>query len=182
MENESPTPAAKVVERISPWSDNPDLRYKFWHLTIQTVSLIGAVIGVVLVLVSLHKNTKTLRNSVAQNVTGLVTGLDRMFIERPHLYPYFYEDVDPKELRDSKDPKERERYREIEAAATMVLDVLDVVNTQSTQFPEEWDTPEAWDHWVADEFARSPILCRVLDEHKNWYGPGLYATRKQAKH
>lgn len=71
-------------------------------------------------------------------------------------------------------------YPEVSATAFMVLDVFDMVATQSRHYPEFWDTPEAWDEWMIDVFSTSPVLRETLDKHPGWYGNSVKELRKKS--
>jgi hypothetical protein len=166
-EHNAPAKLSGSDNKLVPWARDADLRYKFWHLFATYASLVVAIFGIVFVVRSLDNNTKSVRNSVQQNMLSLVTGLDRIFVDNPELHPYFYECQEIKE-----DPNDR-RYQQVFAAAVQTLDVLDIAESQITRFSEDWDTPQAWDNWVNDAFTHSPVLRLVLRKHITWYGKGL---------
>jgi hypothetical protein len=154
-------------------SEDPDLRYKFWHLLANYTNLAVAIVGFFVVWWSLQANTKSVRNNVSQNVLGLVTALDKLFVDKPYLYPYFHSN--------KKLEADDARRDEVLAAATMHLDVMDVVAVQSVRFPEVWEDPRAWDRWLVDQFAGSHVLREFLKAHRNWYGPNLQDKLRRAE-
>jgi hypothetical protein len=163
----TPTELSGRYKKIRPWARDVELRFKFWQLFATYASLVVAILGVLYVVRSLDNNTKSVRNSVQQNMLSLVTGLDRVFVDNPELHPYFYECREIKE-----DPDDR-RYQQVFAAAVQTLDVLDIAESQINRFSDDWDTPQAWDNWITDSFTHSPVLRQVLHKHINWYGKGL---------
>ncbi len=116
---------------------------------------------------------KSIRANVENGAVTHVLTLDKVFMDRPYLAPYFYDGkaIDPKDLK----------YAEVQATAVMVLDLFDMLASQSKHYPEFWDTPEAWDKWMIDVFSTSPILRDYLDTHQDWYGNNVKALREQAK-
>jgi len=112
-----------------------------------------------------EKVAKSIRANVENATVTHVTTLDRIFIENPSLTPYFYE-------RKTITDKDKD-YPKVTAIAFMELDVFDLVVTQNKHYPEFWDTPGAWDEWVIDSFANSPILRDTLDKYPSWYGNSL---------
>ena len=120
-----------------------------------------------------EKMAKSVRANVTNSTVTHVTRLDEIFIERPYLTPYFYEGKPV----DAKDKKHLEVY----ATAVMMLDVFDVVGNQTRHYPEFWDEPGAWDEWVIDVFANSPVLRDTLDKHKNWYGEKMKELRRKGQ-
>jgi hypothetical protein len=101
-----------------------------------------------------EKVAKSIRASVENAIVTHVTSLDRVFMKRPSLSPYFYE-----QKQISKKDKE---YPEVSATAVMVLDVFDLVATQNKHYPEFWDTPEAWDNWMIDVLLPVPSCATSL--------------------
>jgi hypothetical protein len=166
-ERDAPTNLSGSDKKLGPWAHDADLRYKFWHLLATYASLVVAIFGIVYVVRSLDSNTKSVRNSVQQNMLSLVTSLDRVFVDNPELHPYFYECLEIK-----ADPNDR-RYQQVFAAAVQTLDVLDIAESQINRFSEDWDTPQAWENWINDSFTHSPVLRQVLYKHISWYGKGL---------
>src|SRR6516165_7429635 len=81
---ETPQPKREL---ISPRSDHPDMRYKFWHLTIQACSLAVAIGAWILVLHSLENNTKSVRANVQYSMLNQLGGLTKMYLDKPTLYP-----------------------------------------------------------------------------------------------
>lgn len=162
-------------QKISRTANDPELRYKYWQLLATYLSLIVAVVGIGFVVWSVRNNTKSVSTGVQQHAMSLVTDLDKVFIDHPQLYPYFYE---CKELE--LDPNDKESKRVV-AAAMMMLDVLDMAAMQSTENKLDWGDPEAWDRWIFDQFVRSPILRKTLKEHEGWYGKRLKTKRDEAE-
>jgi hypothetical protein len=124
-----------------------------------------ALIGFIAVLGSVNANTKSLRASVQNLVTTHIINLDKLFVERPYLMPYFY-DGRP---ADVKDPK----YGEILAAAQIFADTMELLSDQVIRFREQWENPEGWDIWMDDTLRKSPVLVQYLRDHRTWYGESL---------
>lgn len=167
-----PEPRQDQKARIRPWASSPDLRYKFWHIVLLSANLCIAMLGFYSLWSSLNQNAKSVRNSVQHSMLTHVRELDRLVVERPHLYGYFYE-CKPLQRGDTL-------YAEVRAAGMMFLDVLDIVGSQSTIFRENWNDPDAWDRWISDTFEHSPALRQLLAEHSDWYAPRLDSIRRHA--
>lgn len=156
-----------LSETIRPTAHDLDLRYKFWQLVATYASLVVAILGIWYVVRSLDNNTKSVRNGVQQNMLSLVTDLDKVFVDKPELYPYFNR---CQELKlDPNDPKSDQ----VIATAVQTLDVFDIAAAQSTRYRDQWEDPDTWDNWIKDQFIHSPILRKVLRDRKNWYSKGL---------
>jgi hypothetical protein len=146
-----------------------DLTYKLWSLCI-------SFCGFVLVLLSLQANNRQISNNAAQSermaksirlaldatVVDQVTKLDEVFMRRPQMVPYFY---DGKAISEGD-----ENYAEVSATALMVLDVFDLLVGQNRRHKELWETPEAWDAWMIDVFATSPVMRDTIARYPTWYG------------
>jgi hypothetical protein len=175
----------KTMEQQAYWKS--DLLIKRVGLFISFLGFVLIIVGVFATRRQLTINTEQLKINTGQSaqvaksiranvengaVTHVLT-LDKVFMDRAYLAPYFY---DGKPI-DPKDPK----YAEVQATAVMVLDLFDMLASQSKHYPEFWDTPEAWDTWMIDVFSTSPILRDFLDTHQSWYGKNVQALREQAK-
>jgi len=163
MDAETTEAASEAVYR------QHDLYYKEKTLNIDRRSLFVSVAGFVLVLLTLLYNSwqwafiaKTHHNAIKSSMLSLMVDLDKVYLEHPELVPYFYGGLDI--------ATNHPDYRQAYATAVMVLDVMDIGKLQSTQFKEFWTHPETWEEWIQDQFADSPIVCRVFAERRNWYG------------
>lgn len=182
--------AEKPRRRPISWKDDElDVRYKFWHLTAQYSSLVVAIAGFWAVWSSLENNTKSVRANVQNVMLTHVTGLNRFFMERPELYPYFYEGKKPPDpkvpCRKNTSVQQRGAgspcYLDLFLAATSIADVLDIVDTQSIRFRDQWEDPDAWDTWIKDSMKQSPILREYLRKKCRWYGKRLIRQLKQVE-
>jgi len=117
------------------------------------------------------RTEKAMCSSVQISVLNHVVNLDRYFIDRPQLRPYFYDGI----AVSDKD----EKYVELSATSEMVLDIFDLVADQSRKNPECWDRPKLWDEWVIDTFSTSPILRDTLEKYSSWYDEPLMSLRKE---
>ena len=164
-----------------------DLFYKKFSLFVSSGGFLLIILGLFANIWSIGINTKQLRLNAAQSekveksiranveqsIVTRVIDLDQVFIQKPDLTPYFYED---KPIYENDD-----KYREVSATAVMVLDVFDLVATQNKHYPEFWDTPEAWDEWMIDFFSTSPILRATFDKYPSWYGNSLKELRNKGQ-
>jgi hypothetical protein len=176
---EEPRSAASGGDGVAPTRRKPHYlqrilaRYKLWHLLLLTANLVIAAAGFFAVWRTLHNSAHVLRNSVQQSVVTQVVALDRLMIDRPELYPYFY-NCKPLAAGDTL-------YTTVRSAGMMYLDVFDIVSSQNTIFKTNWENPELWNRWIVDTFAHSPALRDLLRNYSHWYGPRLNGLRKQAE-
>jgi hypothetical protein len=97
-------------------------------------------------------------------MSNLTLEMDKIFIEKPELRPYFYDGVDIKD--DDKN------YNLVVAVAEYQIDYFDSAMTQMDYLPEDQDSKEdrdTWNQYFADSFAHSPILCKRINQINRWY-------------
>lgn len=119
------------------------------------------------------KVAKSIRANVENAIVTHITTLDRVFMDRPDLLPYF--------LEGKSIDKNDQKYLEVSAAAFLILDICDLIATQNSRYPEFRDTPEIWDSWIKDIFSTSPILRDTFDEYPSWYGNSLKELRRKGQ-
>lgn len=107
-----------------------------------------------------------------QIVNSHVIDIDKIFIDKPYLRPYFFS----KKLIDQKDNK----YQEVMAMSDMYFDFVEVFDDDYIQeLPGMGENGEYWPIWkkyFEDQFSLSPALCIRYQEIKDWYtSTGLVA-------
>jgi hypothetical protein len=167
-EAQAPSPP---MEQIRYWER--DLFYKKLSLFISLGGFLLIIVGLGFNIAQSHRVEKSIRANVQNSVLNHVLTLDKLFMEKPYLIPYFYEG----KPIDDKD----EKYQEVAATAEMILDIFDLISVQNKSYLEFWDSPEAWDEWVIDTFSTSPILRDTLDRRSNWYDKILVELRKKGQ-
>lgn len=150
-----------------------DLFYKKLSLFISSGGFLLIVVGLTVNFIQSNRVEKSIRATVQNSVLNHVLTLDKLFMDKPYLRPYFYEG----KPIDEKD----EKYQEVVMAAEMVLDIFDIIAAQNQNFLEFWDDPQAWDEWMIDTFATSPILRDTLDKRSSWYSKFLIDLRVKAQ-
>jgi hypothetical protein len=108
---------------------------------------------------------KSICHSIQNETLAHVTDLDKVFLQRTYLRPYFYEDK-------SIGHKDK-YYDEASATAELVLDIFDMIAEQSVKYKDCWDDSETWDKWIMDTFSTSPILRETMEERRDWYAEHL---------
>jgi hypothetical protein len=122
--------------------------------------------------------TKYTLESVGSNVFGVITtqnlAADAIFINDPELRPYFYGGQDLTEA----DPL----YNKVLATAEYLLDYFDSLISQLRKYPLVWrHEKETWEKNIIDILCRSPVLCRYLDRHREWYNNDLQELKRFAE-
>jgi len=108
-------------------------------------------------------NTKSSMYAIVNTQT---LEMDKIFLERPHLRPYFYDNWDLSKIRDKK------TFREVMTVAEYQLDYFDLVMTQLDYIPTDKDSAEdnaSWDDYFVSSFASSPALCERIGRNPEWY-------------
>jgi hypothetical protein len=175
-EDDSPPPPPPAPP--APPSIHPDEQRKYWaqDLRFRRIQLYISVIGFALVLGGLvlsyrqTGNAASLTRAQVNNIAIThMASINRLFVEKPYLSPYFYCGK-PIEKTD-------ERYLEARAVAGLMLDAFDFFADQSKYFPQYWDKPASFDDWMSEVFANSPILRETFDELQHFYSDGLKEKR-----
>jgi len=138
-----------------------DLRYKLWSFCISILGFALVVVGLSINFYQTRKVAKSVAANILHSTANQVITLDRLFVEKPELRPYFY---NCKPLDDKDD-----KSTQVQATAELMLDVFDVVADQSKDFAEYYERPEAWDTWIIDMFGTSPVLRDKFQQSSDWY-------------
>lgn len=150
-----------------------DLFYKKLSLYISGGGFFLVFMGLLFNVTQSNRVEKSNRANIQNSVLNHVVTLDKLFMEKPYLVPYFYEGTPI----DEKD----EKYQEVAATAEMILDIFDLISVQNKSYLEFWDSPQAWDEWIIDTFSTSPILRKTLDRRSNWYDKILLDLRNKGQ-
>lgn len=109
---------------------------------------------------------RRLRRMEAQTRSGAYLQIERMtfdlakvFLERPHLRPFFYDGV-----ASAADGEDAERVRIV---AAMVADFAEFVFEQEKHLDPE--SIRGWIAWTKYVAGKSPALQAHLQEHLDWY-------------
>ena len=104
--------------------------------------------------------------SVYQAMNDNMLQINRLFIDRPLLRPYFY---GKQELTDES-PEERER---IEATAELFINFIDNVLTQMPLLPSNLADP--WQTYFGSVTTSSPVLREFWERRREWYSEEMRA-------
>ena len=146
----------------------------------ETLSLLISLLGLISLILIFYQITQTSASLKASanadikdayaSIGAFTLEVDKVFIEKPELRPYFYLGWDITE----KD----QHYHAVLATAEMQLDVFDAALTQLEMKPEENAAEmeaEAmlWAKYFGKSFATSRVLCKRLADDKDWYRENL---------
>jgi hypothetical protein len=104
--------------------------------------------------------------SVYQAMNDNMLQINRLFIDRPALRPYFYGE---RELTDES-PDERER---VEATAELFINFIDNVLTQMPLLPSNLAAP--WRTYFGSVITSSPVLSEFWKRRREWYSEEMRA-------
>lgn len=113
------------------------------------------------------------RSEAFAAIRNQILVIDHLFVTHPELRPYFYGGREPP-------PDDELLAQRIAAAAETVLDVFEVVLLQRKLFVPVWPS-STWENYMAHLFARSPALCRFLEETQTWFPPELVFLMREAR-
>jgi hypothetical protein len=118
----------------------------------------------------LREQTIGIRQSTYQKIYDTWFEVDKLFIDRPKLRPFFYEGTELAKANDEMRP-------ELDAIAQMILDCFDNVYHQREFMPP--DTFKAWSTFLKDMYRKSPYLIDFLDRNWPWYPATLVEHLKE---
>jgi hypothetical protein len=104
--------------------------------------------------------------SVYQAMNDNMLQINRLFVDRPRLRPYFY---GKQELTDES-PEERES---VEATAELFINFMDNVLTQMPLLPS--NLAEPWRTYFSSVLTSSPVLCDFWTRRRDWYSEEMRA-------
>jgi hypothetical protein len=121
----------------------------------------------------------------------MVLKINEVFLQWPEIRKYFYEGVP----LNSSDPV----YPRAEAAAELILDIMEHMLWQSATFPYLYGTPlrdgkssirfagpgedgsTFWDNYIIDMFRSSPLLVAYAQKKRRWYLKALIERMERAQ-
>lgn len=110
----------------------------------------------------------SLRGNLQDSMRESMMEINKLFLARPLLRPYFYENKvfvpDPQNVADT------ELYYELSSIADCFLDIFESVKLSIEEFPDKVpDYLRAWENYIRSVFETSPFLGNHLRKHPEWY-------------
>jgi hypothetical protein len=150
--------------------------------TYESLSLVVSIAGFFGVAVSIwvfNRQAQIFRQQLMQNLSTDLNKSAReislIFLQYPELRPYFF-DGQPME-------QEHPDYYRAEAVAEVMLDIFWTMTSQTRRIRDgdisTGDARSLWANYVGECFAQSPMLCKFLTRHKDWYGPEMVRWMEQ---
>ena len=126
-----------------------------------------AIIGFVLILSQLGKLKKQLAGDAYTSLYEQYVDVCKLFLEKPHLRPYFYE----KRAVDATIPDRKTIQAEVEIVAELMTGLLEHAAVQQDSIPKDI-YEQCWLEFTKDRF-ESPALISYWQENKRWYAGGF---------
>jgi hypothetical protein len=101
----------------------------------------------------------------AQSSAGVATRqleFDKVILEHPYLYRYFYQDQDI----GPDDPE----YARVMAATQLLANYFEGYFQQEGMYRQMWPDIK-WKSYIQDHVAKSPVLRRYVVENSTWFAP-----------
>ena len=131
-----------------------------WAAAIQAAA---AVIGFGVVIYQVAHLRKNIRGATQDRLYGHYTELCKLFMQHPHLYPYFYE-----EETFADDPKFPHLREEIELISETMLGLMEHSCLQHKNLPHDsWEG--CWRPYTYERFDKSPLLVKYFLANQRWY-------------
>ena len=137
----------------------------------ELLSLLGTlatIVGIFFLIVQTNKASEALESSAYQTISSQLLDLNKLFVDKSELRPYFFSGKDLTEA----DAEYTKIYTQVISIADLQLDFFDSFWTQADHISDLRNDSagwKAWDQYITDSFANSPIMCRRLSQVQRWY-------------
>lgn len=125
-------------------------------------TVLGALftaLGLGFIIIQLRAARRQLTITTFENLYSRMQGIHEIFLEKPHLRPFFYSGESVKE--------EAEDYAEVCIIAEMLADFFQQVCLQLDLMPPK--TAQGWRAYMSDVAGKSPALRAHLRKNSAWY-------------
>jgi hypothetical protein len=129
---------------------------------VSILQLVVSALGFGVVVWTLRVLIRTLDAQSSAGVATRQLEFDKIILEHPTLYRYFYQGQD----LDSDDPE----FARVMAATQLLANYFDGFFQQQGMYRQMWpDT--LWKSYIRDHVAKSPVLRRYVTENARWFSP-----------
>ena len=136
--------------------------YEATTAVVPILQLVVSALGFIVVVWTLRV---LVRSIDAQSSTGVATRqleFDRIVLENPYLYKYFYQGQDI--------PSDDPEYHRVMAATQLLANYFDGFFQQQGKYRQMWPDRE-WKAYIRDHTDRSPVLRRYVLANPRWFSP-----------
>jgi hypothetical protein len=110
-----------------------------------------------------ERSVLAIRSSIYQSFASQLQEIALLFVDRPELRKYFYDNCEP--------PEEEPSATQVRALAAVILDLMDTVVVQVIAIPER--DRDVWFQFFRDLRASSPAIQERWSETAEWYSVDL---------
>jgi hypothetical protein len=134
--------------------------FSFDHL-LAIVSISVNITGFIFVIRQIRQQALATRGDTYANLCGLSYEIMHMMVDRPYLYPYFYE---------KKPLLENDEHRiEVLCCCEMIANYCDNTALQRENIPDHvW---QRWRNFIREQISMSPALMEFMKQYRLWYSP-----------
>jgi hypothetical protein len=166
-------------------------KYQRIHLCLIAVTVIFSMITAIMFIrqvMNLTEQTKrntevlglqkrAVEGQTWQLIIQQMNQIDKIFIDNPDLYPYFFQ---KKQLKSND-----KNYPKVKSMAVMLLDFMDAFDDDYVRKLAGMNDGGkywiSWENYFVDQFSLSPVLCDSYKEMKSWYVENGVITKFAAK-
>jgi hypothetical protein len=145
--------------------------FEWLSLFVSIVGFAAVVVTLYLLHVENRLSERALKEGVLVPLKLQQLEIDKIFIEKPHLRKYFYEDAP------ILDPKSEETAQAL-AMAEYILDHFAAILPHTTVKGKRL-TSTIWRNYIRDSFAQSRVLSDTLRTRQQWYPDELFIIQRE---
>jgi hypothetical protein len=136
-----------------------------WAAAIQALA---SLIGFIVIGYQVIQLRKNIRGATQDRLYAHYNDIVKLFMQKPHLYPYFYKE---KQYSDLDDNKENLR-EEIDIMSEAIFGVIEHACLQRQNLPHDsWKN--CWQPYAHERMGKSPEMERFIDPNQTWYTAAL---------
>lgn len=142
---------------------------------LQVLTSLTTLVTILFVWRQTRNNSTSTISQLYKDIAENMLTIDHIFIEHPHLRPYFYANKSPQKARNAD---EREQ---IQSTAEIILDFFDLLmvlkdisKTYRTHAVFHSHLAE-WNDYFLDVYKSSPVLQDFFHEHEQWWSEEMVA-------
>lgn len=133
-------------------------------LILEIIGAMVSVAGFIVIIIQLFRVDKSLKSSARGSIYDMASRIKEVFIEKPHLRPYFFENVEI--------GKNSEHYPEVLAITDYYCLYLEQISTQQHNIDKS--ERDSWRRYVQAIYNNSPIIKEYLMDKQKWYSPKFW--------
>lgn len=147
------------------------LKYDYLRRGIELLHTAVLVIGIAIALDQTVRLRESIDTSTWSALSAQIIEVDKAFVSHPEIVPYIYEGV----------PISRDdvNYPRAYAMGVLTIDLMDSATVMGRHIDPEIFQPEAWDRYYEYQFKHSPIMCKIILEEAEIYGPEIVSIGRK---